>query len=146
MKRLAGVVVALLAAGAVVASAADRRIEGQRDIQRYQNAAEGEVQQMALPSLVDWQALDDSSLAVWTANDKPWLVRTQGPCSGLATSESVALTSRDGNVKVGTDYVELGATHCKIESIQPVDYARIVARPHHAMHRMHKAVEKNTGA
>lgn len=149
MKKLAGWMVAMLAVGAISASASaaerNRQVEGRRDIQRYQAAAMSEVQQMTMPGLVDWQALDDSSLAVWTANDKPWLVHTQGPCNGLATSEDVALTSRDGMVKAGSDYVEVGSTHCRIESIRPVDYAKVAAtRPHHAMHRMHKAAKQES--
>ena len=146
MKRMLMVAAALLAAGACTAAAA-ASIEGSRDIQAYRNAAGEQVMQMPASALVDWQALDDQSLTVWTANDKPWLVRLDRACEGLMHSDNVALTSRDGQVKVGTDYVELGATHCKIASIQPIDYARVAAMTlHPGMHRMHRhAMVKQTG-
>lgn len=147
MKRsVLAVVTATSFAAIVAATAAEPRVEGQRDIERFQRAAGDEVQTMALPALVDWQALDDSALAVWTANDQPWLVRTQGPCEGLTKAESVALTARDGEVKVGTDYVELGATHCKIASIRSVDYKRVAAQPDRPVHRMRKAQADRAGA
>ena len=139
MKRLAMATMTAMSFAGIVATAAEPRIEGQRDIERFQRAAGPEVQTMALPGTVDWQALDDGELAVWTANDQPWLVRTQGPCEGLTKAESVALTARDGEVRVGTDYVELGATHCKIASIQSVDYRHVVARPEPLKHGMHTA-------
>ena len=96
----------------------------------YEKAAQSDVSQMPAGSLVHWQALDSQSLAVWTSNDKPWLVRVDQPCQGLMQADTVALTSRDGNVKVGTDAVELGSTQCRIATIQPVDYSKIVAIRH----------------
>lgn len=126
----------LLGSVALTASAAS--VEGARDIHSYQQAAGDSVSRMPA-TLVDWQALDGQSLTVWTANDKPWLVKVDSSCAGLTSADSVALTSRDGEVAVGTDYVELGSTHCKIASIQPIDYSKVVAR--HAMmarHMYHK--------
>lgn len=146
MKRMMMAAAAAFAVGACTAAAA-ASIEGARDIQAYRNAAGEQVGQMPAASLVNWQALDDHSLAVWTANDKPWLVSVQAPCEGLMQSDNVALTSRDGQVKVGTDYVELGATHCKIASIQPVDYTQVAAVSHTSKgHRMHQRMAKQAGA
>lgn len=125
MKTFLMAFTAALVAAASVASAAS--IEGTRDIQRYQKAAGDDVSQMPASVLVDWQALGDQSLAVWTANNKPWLVRFEQPCHGLMQASNVALTSRDGNVAAGTDAVELGSERCKIATIQPIDYAKIVA-------------------
>lgn len=149
MKRMLMIAAALVAAGACAAAAA-ASIEGSRDIQAYRNAAGEQVMQMPASTLVDWQALDDQSLTVWTASDKPWLVRLEGACEGLMHSDNVALTSRDGQVKVGTDYVELGSTHCKIASIQPIDYTRVAAVTHagmhHHMHMHGHAMAKQSGA
>lgn len=133
MKSIVAIVFPILLVGvALTASAAS--IEGARDIGRYQKAAGDNVSKMPA-TLVDWQALNGQSLTVWTASDKPWLVKVDSSCTGLTSADSVALTSRDGEVAVGTDYVELGSTHCKIASIQPVDYSKVVAR--HAMMRHH---------
>lgn len=136
--------VALAGFGSVAAA---KSIEGARDIQTYQNAAGDKVAQMPAQSLVDWQALDDQSLAVWTANDKPWLVRVEQPCNGLQQAGSVALTSHDGTVAAGTDAVQLGSEHCKIASIQPVDYSKIVAtRTHAARHKPAQHARNKTAA
>lgn len=144
MKRIVATVLSSALAGiALAASAAS--IEGSRDIENYQKAAGDDVSEMPA-TLVDWQALDGQSLAVWTANDKPWLVKVDSTCAGLASADSVALTSRDGKVAVGTDYVELGSTHCKIASIRPVDYTKVAGihpmMSHHMHHKM--AMEKKT--
>ena len=69
----------LVAAFSLNAFAADQP-EGRRDIARYEKAAGQTVTEMPLQSLVDWQALGDQSVAVWTANDKPWLVKVETPC------------------------------------------------------------------
>ena len=133
MKRVAIAIATTLAAtGCVVASAAS--IEGSRDIQKYEKAAGSDVQQMPASPLVDWQPLNDRSIAVWTASDKPWLVRVSQPCDGLKQADSVALTSSDGKVIVGTDAVKVGTAQCKIASIQPVDYAKVATLTSHLKH------------
>ncbi|NCT67967.1 MAG: hypothetical protein GXC76_10040 [Rhodanobacteraceae bacterium] len=146
MKKLAiALTAAALAGVSFVAAAA--RIEGTRDIKRYEQAAGAAVDQMPGGSMVDWQALDDRSLAVWTANDKAWLVRTDEACGNLMHTSSVQLTSRGGVIKSGSDSVEVGDTHCKIASIQPVDYSRLMAMDHrssmshHAARKAHKAAK-----
>jgi len=140
-------VAGLVAAFSLNAFAADQP-EGRRDIARYEKAAGQIVTQMPLPSLVDWQALDDQSVAVWTANDKPWLVKVDTPCDiGLAQAGNIAFTSEGGVVKSGIDYLEAGSQRCKVASIQPVDYQQVAeASPHsHAAHHSSKmkAAEKS---
>ncbi|MGA9341440.1 MAG: DUF6491 family protein [Rhodanobacteraceae bacterium] len=133
MKQAAIAIATLLAAtGCVVASAAS--IEGSRDIQKYEKAAGNDVQQMPASPLVDWQALNDRSIAVWTASNKPWLVRVSQPCDGLNKADSVALTSSEGKVIAGTDAVEVDGAQCKIASIQPVDYAKVATLTSHLKH------------
>ena len=128
-------------AGIAVAAPANR-IEGARDIQAYQEAAGSDVAQMPATSLVNWQALDDQSLAVWTASDKPWLVRVEQPCAGLMQTDSVAMTSTGGNIVAGTDAVEVGGTHCRIASIQAVDFSRIEAMRAQPGHRVRASESK----
>lgn len=131
-----------IAAGAFAASGP----EGSRDISMFEKAAGADVQEMPATALVDWQALDDHSVAVWTANDKPWLVKVDAPCdSAVNGAGNIALTSVDGSVKVGQSYLEVGDQHCKVASIQPIDYTRIAAVSHtHAHHAAKNA--KQPGA
>ncbi len=141
----------MLMAGAVAiavtasAAAAANTVEGSRDIARYQKAAGSEVTQMPLPALVDWQALDDQSLAVWTAHDKPWLVRVEAPCAGLKDSDDVMLTVHGGHVMAGSDYVEVGSGYCKIASIQPVDYAQVAHLNRMSKHKHRQAAKQASG-
>ena len=146
MKKIAIALTTVFAVGASAAMAA-APIEGSRDIKQYERAAGAQVAQMPGGSMVNWQALDNNSLAVWTAHDKPWLVHTEQACGDLLHNSGVKLSSTGGVIKSGTDYVEVGGTRCKIASIQPVDYSRLMAmehRPsmsHHAARKAHKAAK-----
>jgi Family of unknown function (DUF6491) len=129
---LAAGLLAALCAGSFAAT----QPEGWRDITRYEKAAGATVPDMPFKSLVDWQALDDHSVAVWTANDKPWLVRVDTPCgAGLMHADDIAFTSQNGNVTAGTDYLKVGDQRCKVASIQPVDYRQVAQAPHAHMGR-----------
>lgn len=113
--------------------------EGRRDISTFEKAAGANVQEMPATALVDWQALGDHSVAVWTANDKPWLVKVDAPCdSAVDGAGNIALTSVGGAVKVGESYLEVGDQHCKVASIQPIDYTRIASVAHTHAHRAAK--------
>lgn len=138
MKGIAIAVAATLLVG-MTSVASARSIEGARDIHAYQRAAESSVPNMPAGPLVDWQALDGQTLAVWTANDKPWLVSVDQSCAGLMKARSVSLTSENSEITAGTDSVKVGDTSCKIESIRPVDYQKVAAVHHRRVeHRMSK--------
>jgi len=133
----------LVAAFSLNAFGADQP-EGRRDIARYEKAAGQTVTEMPLQSLVDWQALGDQSVAVWTANDKPWLVKVETPCDiGLSRAENIAFTSEAGAVKSGVDYLEVGSQKCKVASIQPVDYQQVAEASAHS-HAAHHSSKMKT--
>lgn len=138
MKGIAMAVAAALLVGmAGVATA--RSIEGARDINAYQMSAESKVSNMPAGPLVDWQALDGQTLAIWTASDKPWLVHVDQSCAGLMQAKSIALTSENSEITAGTDSVKVGDANCKIDSIQPVNYQQVASMHHHrAAHRTSK--------
>lgn len=135
MKSIAMMVAAAVLLG-VSGVAAARSIEGARDIKTYQKAAGSDVTTMPASPMVDWQALDDHTLAVWTANDKPWLVNVDPSCNGLMAAKTVSFTSRSNEITAGNDSLKLGDTSCKIESIQPVDYKEVAAA--HRRHERHE--------
>lgn len=144
MKGIAIAVATVLLVGmAGIASA--RSVEGARDIRAYEKAAQSSVPNMPATQLVDWQALDGQTLAVWTANDKPWLVRVDQPCDGLMNAKSVSMTSENSQITSGTDSVKFGGSSCKINSIQPVDYQKVAAMHHHrhSEHRMNKVASSS---
>lgn len=131
----------LLATATGLAAAAN--MEGSRDIQAYQKAAESAVTTMPATTLVDWQALDAHTVAVWTANDKPWLVDVGASCQGLMDASAIRFTSHDNRITAGTDELKLGNTSCKVETIRPVDYKQ-VAQVHR--HHMNMKMGKHTAS
>jgi len=132
MKRIAITIAATLLAGAAGVAAAAGQTEGSRDIQAYRKAAGTEVSTMPAGPMVDWQALDGHTLAVWTANDKPWLVGVDDSCDGLASSKAVRFTSHDREVTAGRDSLRTDKGECRVDSIRPVDYRQVAQ-----MHRNH---------
>lgn len=143
MRKTALLTTALALAGALPVLAWSAQIEGARDIGRYRAAAGDEVRTMPVTGIDNLQALDGSSLAVWTAHDKPWLLGVEQPCDGLAKADDVGFTSHDGVLTAGTDFVTFGSMKCKVTSIRPVDYARIEAGNHHrASKHHHEAMKK----
>lgn len=146
MKNISIMVAAALLVGASGVCAA-RSMEGARDIQTYQKAAQSDVPTMPSSPLVDWQALDGHTLAVWTSNDKPWLVNVDQSCNNLMHAKSLEFTSTSSQIKAGTDSVKFGDTQCKIESIQPVEYSKVAAAHRRSMHHhaSKMASNKKTG-
>lgn len=144
------VLVAGILAALSTTAFASAKIEGERDIARYQNAAGQAVEQIPFRTLVDWQALDDHSLAVWTASNKPWLVSVATPCdASIMSTNDVEFTSQQGTLKAGTDYVKVGNKECRVATIRPVDYKEVaeLSRQHmtHAHHRMKSAGDTKSG-
>lgn len=140
MKRIAIAIAATLLAGTAGMATAAGQMEGSRDIHAYQKAAEAEVSTMPAGPMVDWQALDGHTLAVWTSNDKPWLVSVDSSCSGLASARSVEFTSQGREITAGKDSLKVGNSDCRVESIRPVNYQK-VAQIHreHMKHNRHMA-------
>ncbi len=121
-----------------------QHVEGSRDLATYEHAAMAEVQQMPMTSLLDWQALDGSSLVVWTSNDKPWLLTMNRDCPGLTQASELKLSASAGMVTTHTDAVEIGNERCSISKIQPVDYKKVAHMHQHPMHE-HKVAQAPAG-
>lgn len=120
------------------------QVEGSRDLMHYKKAAMAQVEQMPMTSLQDWQALDDSSVVVWTSNDKPWLLTLGAACPGLMHAEELKVSSTANMVTAATDSVEVGNQRCSINKIQPVDYKKIAHMHRHAVHQ-HKVAHAPAG-
>lgn len=117
-----------------------QQAEGSGDLATYKHAAMAEVEQMPMTSLVDWQALDGSSLVVWTSNEKPWLLTMNRDCPGLRQANELKLSSVAGMVTTDTDAVEIGSERCSISKIQPVDYKKVAHMHQHPVHE-HKVAQ-----
>ncbi|MBN8727502.1 MAG: hypothetical protein J0H15_07330 [Xanthomonadales bacterium] len=145
MKRIAIAIAATLLAGTAGLATAAGQMEGSRDIHSYQKAAGADVSTMPAGPMVDWQALDGHTLAVWTANDKPWLVNVDQSCMGLKSAKSVSFTSRGNQITAGTDSLKFGDTSCKVDSIRPVDYKQVASMHRHHMQRTgHMATNRHS--
>jgi hypothetical protein len=95
----------------------------------YNTAAGPDISMFSDPrGLYSWQALGDSSLAVYTQPKKAYLLDVSF-CPDLKYAGAIALTSRLGWVTSGMDQVKPAYSHaaCLITRIRPVDLAKLQA-------------------
>jgi hypothetical protein len=113
----------LLSALAVGAQAKTKRVD-------YSAYAGESVSEFRYTQLYNWQRTSDKSLVVWTKPSKAYLLTLRNNCSALAGNYSLQIGGVDGielRVRAGTDNVQVGQLRCKIDTIQPLDLARMKA-------------------
>ncbi|UXI69431.1 DUF6491 family protein [Tahibacter amnicola] len=93
----------------------------------YERFAGDPVQDMPYWRLQGYESLGDEAVVVWTAVNKAWLIKVRPPCTELAWSHSIGLTSSLHKVSAKFDHVLAGRDRCFIASIQPVDYKSLRA-------------------
>jgi hypothetical protein len=76
--------------------------------------------------LDSWEALDDSTIAVWTRPSKAWLIDLVGICGNLKDTPVIGITSQGKRVHGGHGEVLVrdASGHqspCYIKSIRPLD-------------------------
>lgn len=78
--------------------------------------------------LYNWQRTSDKSLVVWTKPSTAYLLTLRNNCEGLAGNYTLQIGGVDGietRVRAGSDNVMVGQLRCKIDTIQPLDLARM---------------------
>jgi hypothetical protein len=78
-------------------------------------------------NLQRWEALGPDALAVWTRFDQAYLLRVDGPCTGLEYTSEIALSSNLNRVTRRFDTVSFDRQSCRIAEIRPID-ARLLSR------------------
>lgn len=122
--RIAG----LLAAAALLASCAgvssiDRQQTARAE--RYNAYAGQPVDHFTwLISHRGWSAIGSNQLIAWSTFNKPYLITVVQPCPNLWFNAH-GITSTGDEVRTHGDYVLASGRRCAIQSIQPIDYARM---------------------
>ena len=80
--------------------------------------------------LYNWQRTGDKTLVVWTKPSKAYLLTLRNNCDALAGNYVLQIggvDGIDGRVQAGYANVMVGQLRCKVDTIQPIDLARMKA-------------------
>jgi hypothetical protein len=123
MKTRHLLLVALLSALAFGAQAKLKRVD-------YAAYAGEPIPEFRYSHLYNWQRTSGKSLVVWTKPSKAYLLTLRHNCDAMAGRFNIRLGGVDSierRVRAGSDNVEVGQLTCKIDTIQPLDLARMKA-------------------
>lgn len=95
------------------------------DLARYQRYAGPPVDHIRYFQIDGFQYLAPDKLAIRFAVNQMVLVTVQTPCTNLAFTNAIGLTSRDHTLYSGFDFVTFDHQRCKILRIEPVDELRM---------------------
>jgi hypothetical protein len=119
--RIAG----LLAAAALLASCAALDRQDAAQAARYNAYAGQPVEHFTwLIQHRGWAAISSNQLIAWSDSNHPYLLTVAQPCPNL-WFDAGGVTSTVDEVRVHTSYVLAAGRHCAIQTIRPIDYARM---------------------
>lgn len=70
-------------------------------------------------------AIWTNQIIAWPTINKPYLITVAQPCPNLMLANHIGISSTLSSVRAHTDYVYARGRACEIQTIQPVDYARM---------------------
>ena len=117
---LAGLLLAALAFGA---QAKHKRID-------YTAYAGEPIREFRYHQFYNWQRTSDTSLVVWTKPSTAYLLTLRNNCVALAGNYVLQIGGVDGiegRVQAGSADVMVGQLRCKVDTIRPIDLARMKA-------------------
>jgi hypothetical protein len=123
MKRLQ---IALLTSLALVAGAC-ASMGNRTDYAAY---AGDPVPEIRYTQLYNWQRTGDRSLVVWTKPSTAYLMTLRHDCAELIGNTQIQIggvDGIDGRIQAGFGEVKVGQLKCRIDTIQPLDMARLRA-------------------
>jgi hypothetical protein len=94
---------------------------GDAALDRYQPYAGPPVEQFHFYQLDSWQAVAADRVVIWTDPFTAYLVRVRTPCTELAFTERLGVTSTLNTVSRLESVVPSHQNRCPIEEIQPID-------------------------
>lgn len=116
----------LIAAALFLSACATHRSERTAaQLQRYLDAAGEPVPSFRYFSFNSWTPLGKEHLAVWTKPREAWLIQVMPVCPDLDFAQNIALTSSMNRVYARFDKIMLHNYTCRIQSIRPIDVAKL---------------------
>ncbi len=73
-----------------------------------------------------WEPISPDKLVVWTDINEAYLITVFRPCPNLMFANRIGLTSTARTVSAHFDAVKVERWRCIIDTIQPVDYRRML--------------------
>jgi len=102
---------------------------GDASLDRYQPYAGAPVEQFHFYELDSWQAVAPDRVVIWTDPFTAYLVRVRTPCTELAFTERLGVTSTVNTVSRLESIVPSRHNRCPIEEIRPIDLTAMKADP-----------------
>ena len=88
------------------------------------------VKEIKFSQLYNWQRVNDRQLVVWTKPSTAYLLSLRHDCdalSGRVTVEIGGVDGIQGRLQAGMGDVIVGQLRCRVDTIQPLDLARMNA-------------------
>lgn len=116
----------IAAAALLLSACATHRSERiAEQLQRYLDASGQPVPSFRYFSFNSWTPLGKEHFAVWTKPREAWLIQVMPVCTDLDFAQNIALTSSLNRVYARFDKVLLRDYSCRIQSIRPIDVAKL---------------------
>jgi Family of unknown function (DUF6491) len=97
--------------------------------QSYADYAGAPVDEISYSNtLYNWQRTGDKTVAVWTKPSTAYLLTLKNSCDALTGQVKIQIGGIDGiggKLRAGTDDVIVGAMHCRVTQIQPIDLQKM---------------------
>ena len=88
------------------------------------------IPEFKFSQLYNWQRTGDKQMVVWTKPSTAYLLTLRHNCdalSGRVTVEIGGVDGIQGRLQAGSGYVIVGQLRCQVDTIQPLDLARMKA-------------------
>jgi hypothetical protein len=105
-----------------------RRESDEKELARYQPYTGEPIREFStMPGISGWNSLSDDKRVVWTGINNAYLLTIAQPCSNLAFTNSIGISSMTSRITT-FDFVRVrGGERCPITEIRPIDYRRMQA-------------------
>jgi hypothetical protein len=88
------------------------------------------VKEIKFTQLYNWQRVNDRHLVVWTKPSTAYLLSLRHDCDALSGRVTIEIGGVDGirgRLQAGMGDVIVGQLRCRVDTIQPLDLARMKA-------------------
>lgn len=88
------------------------------------------VKEVRFTQLYNWERVDDARMVIWTRPGSAYLLGLRQNCDALIGQARIHIVGTDGiagRLRAGTAEVVVDGTRCRVDTIRPIDSARLEA-------------------
>ena len=116
----------VLVACAVVPAHADTAAHMARELARYEKYTQPPVDRFPMINLWSWQVVGKTKVVVWSRLNTAYLITVHKPCVNLDWTNALGITQNSSmHVDAKFDAIVFDHQNCRIERIEPIDYAAL---------------------